>query len=515
MNVVGYEELRESKRLTVDLPFRPEYIFDSTNGIVLVQEIVVGEGRGLPPYITAASALISTQPDLHVVILCRDEDGNSAKPACRIAEACHGLGYGLAFTQAQHAHLVFPPRYTFPKAREYENELGHIPSWMVERVLSSSSISDRMRVILNSFKSRYERLLSDGEPSTQDESRILSDLAHDIAIGDRRMFFPLDRIPVLREFEVTVGDPSVRDHAFHTFNDFLLGLLVLSNMLPAGGRTAIPDSYINVNPSPQSLHTWEVLWALTALFHDPGYLGEKPWSTFRFALGMSQEQGDNSNFITVDQAQAIDDAWETHLGEVRLDLWNLYNLLSQNFVPGAYADLSERFMTALRAAYFDGSKIGHSVISGLTLINRCKNDSSRKHPDFDLPTTRTASIIAALAMLFHDPRARAVLVNGGVPAVSYEHLPYASVLMFADALQDDRRDIGRSRYPEREVLLEVDTDSTKASVIATVSLIGIPIKYWPTKIAEYIDVCSWINSHSQTRFAIDYWSEAKLWRSSS
>jgi hypothetical protein len=80
--------------------------------------------------------------------------------------------------------------------------------------------------------------------------------------------------------------------------------------------------------------------------------------------------------------------------------------------------------------------------------------------------------------------------------------------MFADALQDDRRDIATSTFPKEGVLQSL---SVKAgNVLATVSLPQIPIMYWPGKIVEYQSVTGWINSASDTKFNIDYRSEAGL-----
>ena len=74
--------------------------------------------------------------------------------------------------------------------------------------------------------------------------------------------------------------------------------------------------------------------------------------------------------------------------------------------------------------------------------------------------------------------------------------------MFADALQDDRRDITASVFPAKGVLESISV--TPKKVLATVCLKKIPVNWWPGKIVEYESVMAWINSASETKFFIDY-----------
>ena len=122
----------------------------------------------------------------------------------------------------------------------------------------------------------------------------------------------------------------------------------------------------------------------------------------------------------------------------------------------------------------------------------------------------TACVIAALCMMFHDPRCRAALQSSGIPPIAYESLPYACVLMYVDSLQDDRRDISVSRFNKHGVLASVTISPTLRKVNAQVCLPEVPVKGWPGRIAEYESVMGWINAKSDTRFTIDYRSRAKL-----
>src|SRR5260370_1309579 len=91
-------------------------------------------------------------------------------------------------------------------------------------------------------------------------------------------------------------------------------------------------------------------------------------------------------------------------------------------------------------------------------------------------------------------RCRAILTDEGIDPIAFEHLPYACLLMFVDALQDDRRDISQSRFRACGILREITIASDGSVVEALVCLREVPVKGWAPRIAEYESVMYWINS---------------------
>jgi len=233
-------------------------------------------------------------------------------------------------------------------------------------------------------------------------------------------------------------------------------------------------------------------------------MGEDFWGTFAFSIGI-ERQRDADTELPESVVRAINNAWETEYLEARNDLVELFKRVSGCWEPVGFGeDASQAFDPAIRRAYFDGKKCGHSLISGLYLIRRCQRDDATKHAQYDKRTALKACIIASLGMMFHDPHTRETLGSLGIPAIPFEQLPYAATLMFADALQDDRRNIRTSEFAARGVLEAVAVDADNRTVDARVSLRKLPVKYWPWKIAEYESVLAWINGGSETRFRIDY-----------
>jgi hypothetical protein len=208
---------------------------------------------------------------------------------------------------------------------------------------------------------------------------------------------------------------------------------------------------------------------------------------------------------------AIQRAWNGEFSAARKDLLDLFRRISDRWVPDSIgADVALKFDAALEAAYFDNGRLSHSIVSGLSLIQLCRTDTAKKSKQYDPLKALIATEIAALSMMFHDHRCRNKLQECGLPPLPFEELPYASVLMFADALQDDRREISTSTFSTNGVLTSLIVESEKEIVRAVISLPQDRRSDWPFMIAEYESVTRWINRRSDVKFMIDYSSRTRL-----
>jgi hypothetical protein len=423
------------------------------------------------------------------------------KLASSIIAECHSLGFGVITDTAGSSNLVLPPRYTVPGgAVSPATECGHIPKWLRQRLVAGERFSDYLHKCFVEFNDAYEQEIADGLIAYDDESALLIRLAQRIAKGDRRLFVPLGLLETLKQWERSGSNPKARDHFFHTFNNLFAGYLILGELAASRGRDTVPERYFHSAKS--DIRSWEILWALTALFHDPGYIAEHFWSTFAFSLGL---EGDPSVESEIPElvVKRILNAWDTDFAEARRLLIKLFERVSGTWDLDPESDVVARFDPALQRAYFNGRKCGHSLASGLYLITQCLRDRAQKHKDYDKAAASKACVIAALGMMFHDPYCRQTLQTNGIAPIPFELLPYASTLMFVDAIQDDRRDIRTSSFPAKCIFEELAFDGARG-VVATVDIRLIEMKHWPGKIVEYEDAMRWINAASATKFTIDY-----------
>jgi len=432
--------------------------------------------------------------------------------ASEVAEKAMSLGCALAFEADRSVHLVFDGKYTPPRGcRQSGKETGHIAKWLYEDLAECADFSPGLQRLLKRFGTDYERSTRKESITHDREAKLLLDFAKNFAKLDKRFFMPVEQLDTLRQFEMSRATRA-RDHFFHTFNNLFLGLHILGKLISGRKIVAEIDRSIRSEAEESGLNPWEVLWFLTCLFHDPGYTAEKFWANFRFAFGVEADAG-NDPEIPDQVKERIIDLWESKYAAPRQDLHDLYNHTVRKWAPPTIANKgADVFDEAVRKAYFDGREVSHSLISGLRLINSCRAQKVPRAKKYNSETALAACVIAALSMMFHDPRCRGALKRAGIPPIAFESLPYASVLMFVDCLQDDRRDISVSRFKRHGILASIKISSEDRTVKARVCLPEVPnrIKGWPGRIAEYESVMGWINAKSETKFTIDYRTKAKL-----
>lgn len=505
---VPVSELKKRRILPKGFAFGPDLCLLDKNGYHLIHAVGVAL---IPEWVIKGQEQLKSVANVSITIVAtHSSETPGALIASGLAEACLKHGFGLAVESPDGVFPVWRSGYGTTRLRTRIMERGHIPSWLRDELLKCVGFSDYLKRALDRFNVRYQKLIKTCAPSNDDEADVLLDFAKEVSKGDRRLFFPLGLLHVLQEWERSGGNKGKRDHFFHTFNNLFLGFLILGHAMTGRKKNDIPDRYILSPAGVAQLRLWESLWTLTCLFHDPGYMGEDFWGTFAFSIGIERQQNLAAD-LPESVAVAINNAWETDYLEARTDLVELFKRVSGCWAPAGFGeDASRAFDQAIRRAYFDGKKCGHSLISGLYLIRRCRKDEAAKHAQYDQGAALTGCIIASLAMMFHDPHTRETLDSHGIPSLPFDQLPYAAVLMFADALQDDRRSIRTTEFPKKGVLEAVQVDSAQRTVSAQICLPRLTVDKWPWKIVEYESVLAWINRASEMKFTIDYRSAANL-----
>jgi hypothetical protein len=260
-----------------------------------------------------------------------------------------------------------------------EEEFGHIPSWLLERLTATTGFSPYLTKCFAKFSARYSKLTGHrNPPECEPESDVINSLLRDIRNGDKDLYLPLDTFNSLKAWEWSGAHAEARDHYFHTLNNLLLGYVLLGETLrdiTAEG----PDEFV-VDPTGKSkLKSWEALWFLTCLNHDPGYKGEKFWPAVYANFGLRRTKVPPKP-IPAEIATDLVDAWDTDLREARTELLDLYNRVVKLWSPPRFAaKMRAPFDAALRLAYFDGVRSSHrSSASSSVARNRSANSKKRR-----------------------------------------------------------------------------------------------------------------------------------------
>jgi hypothetical protein len=448
-----------------------------------------------------------------VIFVRRDRGVPAWRVASTLVDQCVRIKAGLAVEIFDGCCLVFPPGLASPKRHPSNMEAGHIPSWVLDRLLECDGFSPYLTRCLKTFITKY-RQGTLRAPSYDEESDLLLSFARSLRRGDPRVYVPLDLLNTLATWERHGQQGSSRDHFFHTFNNLFLGFLILGHLFSDRSSSRPPDRYIRHSSASPKLVPWEVIWTLTCLFHDPGYITEKIWVTISFVTGIPNQLPSDQP-IPEQIKEQLNNAWDVDYREIGEDIVSLFRRLRRGeaWAPPRFTkEEAASFDTALRKVYFDGERVGHSLQSGIHLINYCSTDKTPPPDGYDAKIALAACEIAALSMMFHDQHCRNVMREAKVRPLTFEQLPYSVVLMFVDALQDDRRDIKKNQFPTHGVLVDMDIrrEGDHDIVKATVCLPELPLSWWPSKIEEYEDVLRWINSQSKTEFVIDY--QERAWK---
>ena len=516
---ITYKIAKRSLPFLGDLRFTPEECFRKGSDYFFTHTLASPE---LPTRLTPVSEAFKTRNNCYLIIIAKTITNITSEGAesnsrveqissCRVASAvigpCSKTGMALILEIGDKYSLILTLSSGRAKRRRARpKEFGHIPKWVLDAIQDLPHSSTYFKRCLNTFKSKYAKQTT-RKIAYEDECDLLIEFAKRLNGGDRRLHLPISDLQVLKRWEERDANPKARDHFFHTFNNLFLGFMILGHLI--GNRAgSVPEHYLKRKGVTPELHHWESLWLLTCLFHDPGYVAEHFWATYSFSMGFAGPLG-KAPALPEAIVESTKNAWETHFKEARTDLAALFSNVSRVWRPGT-SNLASVFDLALRKAYFDGVRCGHSVMSGLFLIAACRNFRAVMHSEHDPELSLAAATIGALGMLFHDPRCRDILSANGVEPIPYEWLPYASVLMFSDAIQDDRRDITTCEFECHGILTGVHIDESSGNVQAVVDLRALPQTWWPYKIEEYEGVMAWINDVSDKKFVIEYESNIGL-----
>ncbi len=223
-----------------------------------------------------------------------------------------------------------------------------------------------------------------------------------------------------------------RDHYFHSFQNFFLGLLVVGTAKEYFGKW-LAQSKLDWSIS------FEFVWFLVCMWHDVGY-GVQSLSKIEndiFGVDIDRVNEPLSSYLSsgpVIEGKRIITSLAEHLLKKRPSTGWVSPQLGGNQTP-----TEEK----LEGAIDEDIRIGHGAASALRLytdmqhfINKCAVQDKRH-------MLMQAAWMAAVSIPFHDWRFRkCVRERFGVCRVPALTMPFAALLTFVDSIQEDRRRFG-------------------------------------------------------------------------
>jgi len=234
-----------------------------------------------------------------------------------------------------------------------------------------------------------------------------------------------------------------QDHFFHTFQNFLLGCIVVDNAKEH--FVEFLESFFGAQGNLIPEH----VWVLTALFHDVGYSAQRKAELDGYIMGI-QENIDPLTGSVVGTPESVNlnlsFCWDNDRTRSACNnlvhLFNHLNALS----PVTPWEINHRFedehpfRNALRANYNPPCHGVHSAFRLLleTFSRLASYSGQRVSPRVEYPHIATA-FLAAISIPFHDQAFRTALRKEGISCLKTSRFPFAALLAFIDSIQDDRR----------------------------------------------------------------------------
>jgi hypothetical protein len=330
-----------------------------------------------------------------------------------------------------------------------EPAIARIPGWVTQRLQGCQNLEAAFRSVIISFCKKYERLAQAGA-SDEDQENLLRKTFLSLLKANANFAAEYTPLKLLRFFEQSNLRQSQRDHYFHTFNNFLLGCIVLDECHAAFeefSRSALRGAECSS----------EYVWLLTVLFHDVGYPIQKREETLAIIYGVPGLGSEQAN-------AERREAWDCpQYRRSRVQLASLYDHLTQARITSAWTadpfDVPENHPLdkALQRSFLEK---GHGAASCLRMLA----DFFRKVPEAgaDRQFLIRHVFLAGLSIPFHDWPVRKFLRDLGVQRIRTSRFPFAALLMFVDSIQEDRR--GEAQAPDMLTGITIEGNRVTAQI---------------------------------------------------
>jgi hypothetical protein len=334
-----------------------------------------------------------------------------------------------------------------------------IPPAILRSVVSTSELPAYLTKALDGIIKEYKPLSRRRGNNDAAERRVL------VKFGDkmlRRMGFTsatLEAVSALHSLELA-GWGGRQDHFFHSFQNYLFGLLAVGGL-----RAAFEDSQ-----NASNLH-WSVdpcaVWMLTALYHDVGYGIQALPSIFRGAMGFEDSEG-KAESARADFLREV--PCQVALRQIAsLMAWLLDSTVASTGwmppMPNTKRTVKEN---AMEQALKDNFMESHGAAGAIRLYSDLGSAIDRMTNGPKRNLLRQTMLLACVSIPFHDFKFRRAVRNRCERcSIPVEVMPYAATLCFIDSIQDDRRNLehvtDRLRFLEKLIVERPATVKAKVN----------------------------------------------------
>jgi hypothetical protein len=309
-----------------------------------------------------------------------------------------------------------------------------IPLSLLDGLKRPQSLPDYVRRALTTARAKYRKLIALGQSNNDDaEETILLAYAKQVLDGMGLRSDKISQTHMIRMLEGG-GHGARRDHFFHSFQNYFLGLKVVDQH----------SGLFSAFSTDCGLH-WAIdphgVWFLTVMWHDVGYALQNVAKTLDMAVGFSVADESAINLKREFLEQPKTQEGLKRICHLQARLLNPGSAPTAWMLPDISTNIGKRGNDIVETVRQNVIK-SHGAISAIRLYRAYKDDLDEmiepNHRDLLLQSV----LLAAASMPFHDFWYREQMRSAcGGCMINTKNLPFAALLAFIDSIQDDRREL--------------------------------------------------------------------------
>jgi hypothetical protein len=385
---------------------------------------------------------------------------------------------------------LIPPLTIPTSAKSISHATTRIPIEIIHNLALDSSLPTGLINSLKSLERKYKRLKGDANHDDREEA-LLMKFAKRILEG---MGLKPDRVSatqMIRTIEKAGLGPG-RDHFFHSFQNYFLGLSAVSQL---SDEFAAYKGLAKLN--------WEVeptdVWFLTVIWHDAGYALQKFDNLFYASVGGEDEDDVGLKEVAIQRIleRATTKQALRNISSLVARLLGPGTARTQFMLPRESTNIGDR-ARLVQTALVNNVISSHGAYGAIRLYcDYCKDLDDLEPEKGDL--LQQTVLLAAASMPFHDWFFRKDVRDAcGNCRILTRVLPFAALLAFIDSVQDDRRDL--DGIEDTVLVLEKLLIEEPATVFADINAGALDDVKVLGKILEGRDVIASFEQTSDTLF---------------
>lgn len=395
---------------------------------------------------------------------------------------------------AGRGRLIAPPRVPAPSRQHRRCGYTRVPRDLLAALIAEPRAPRELRESLRTLERQYHSIRRRSDSDEREEVLLLQYAARALDhMGLRRD--QLRGAQMVRTLE-RGGLGARRDHFFHSFQNYFLGLLAILRLWPQfeAYRTR---ARLDWQSNPCNV------WFLTAMWHDVGYAFQKVGDILSAAMGyqLPDETAIDLKESFLSHPETVD-ALRT-LSSLLAHLVEPTGIRTGWMRPGPRSNLGQRG-NGIHTALSENIRQSHGAFGAVRLYRDYAADLDKMEPASANVLLQTV-YLASCSIPFHDWTFRGSMRNScGECRIATVVLPFAALLAFVDSIQDDRRGLATGK--EATLILEELLIRRPATVSARINIDALGDRLLLGKIVEAHDVLAALEQNPDTlRFEYPRW----------